>query len=270
MPALFHGYAAVDISSCTALAVAQGLTVVLPRRPRRAALRIPHTWAAILPPAAFLATVTGLAMHPSLALAVVAVACVSVPALGALAIAAFARGGRPTRALLVLPLLVLAALHVGVAGELAVLMLVMLSCVALGSLLAASAGVRELVVAAVLVALLDLVLLHAGGIRIATAALLDARLGHMPDFAQPVLGRMSIGYGDFFVAALSGAIAAREPSRQTLVALATTAFALAQYALSSDGDLLPATVPVAVAMLLAALAGRLRRRHTAAAADPAI
>ena len=138
-------------------------------------------------------------------------ACVGVPALGALAIAAFARGGRPTRALLVLPLLVLAALHVGVAGELAVLMLVMLSCVALGSLLAASAGVRELVIAAVLVAALDLVLLHAGGIRVATAALLDARLGHMPDFAQPVLGRMTIGYGDFFVAALAGAIAARSP-----------------------------------------------------------
>ena len=72
MPALFHGYGAVDISSCTALAVAQGLTVVLPRRPRRMALRIPHTWAAILPPAAFLATVAGLATHPSLALAVVA------------------------------------------------------------------------------------------------------------------------------------------------------------------------------------------------------
>jgi hypothetical protein len=226
MPALFHGYGAVDISSCTALAVAQGLTVVLPRRPRRVALRIPHTWAAILPPAAFLATVTGLAMHPSLALAVVAVACVGVPVLGALAIAAFARGGRPLRALLVLPLLVLAALHVGVAGELAVLMLVMLSCVALGSLLAASAGVRELVIAAVLVAGLDLVLLHAGGIRVATAALLDARVGRMPDFAQPVLGRMTIGYGDFFVAALAGAIAARQPSRQTLVALATTAFAL--------------------------------------------
>jgi hypothetical protein len=114
----------------------------------------------------------------------------------------------------------------------------------------------------VLVAVLDLVLLHAGGIRIATAALLDARLGRMPDFAQPVLGRMTIGYGDFFVAALAGAIAARQPSRQTSVALATTAFALAQYALSSDGDLLPATAPVAVAMLLAALAGRLRRRRT--------
>jgi hypothetical protein len=197
------------------------------------------------------------------------VACVSVPALGALAIAAFARGGRPTRALLVLPLLVLAALHVGIAGELAVLMLVMLSCVALGSLLAASAGVRELIVAAVLVAVLDLVLLYAGGIRVATAALLDARLGHMPDFAQPVLGRMSIGYGDFFVAALSGAIASRQPSRQTLVALATTAFALAQYALSSDGDLLPATAPVAVAMLAAAVAARLRRRGAARAVEPA-
>jgi hypothetical protein len=142
--------------------------------------------------------------------------------------------------------------------------------VALGSLLAASAGVRELVVAAVLVAVLDLLLLHAGGIRIATAALLDARLGQMPDFAQPVLGRMTIGYGDFFVAALAGAIAARQPSRQTPVALATTAFALAQYALSSDGDLLPATAPVAVAMLLAALAGRLRRRRAARAVGPAI
>jgi hypothetical protein len=265
MTALFHGYGAVDVSSCTALAVAQGLTVALPRRPRRMALRIPHTWAAILPPAAFLATVAGLAMHPSLALAVVGVAGVGVPALGALAIAAFARGARPARALLVVPLLVLAALHVGVAGELAVLSLVMLSCVALGSLLAAAAGVRELVIAALLVAALDLVLLQAGGIRIATAALLDARMGHVPDFAQPMLGRMTIGYGDFFVAALAGAIAAREPSRQTLVALATTAFALAQYALSSDGDLLPATAPVAVAMALAALAARLRRRRARAA-----
>ena len=137
MPALFHGYGAVDISSCTALAVAQGLTVVLPRRPRRVALRIPHTWAAILPPAAFLATVAGLAMHPSLALAVVAVACIGVPVLGALAIGGLrarrtpgaraaghsaARARRAARRL---------------AGELAVLTLVMLSCVALGSLLAA-------------------------------------------------------------------------------------------------------------------------------------
>ena len=168
------------------------------------------------------------------------------------------------------PLLVLAALHVGVAGELAVLTLVMLSCVALGSLLAASAGVRELVVAAVLVAVLDLLLLYAGGIRIATAALLDARLGRMPDFAQPVLGRMTIGYGDFFVAALAGAIAARQPSRQTSVALATTAFALAQYALSSDGDLLPATAPVAVALVVAAVVARLRRRRPQVAAAPAI
>ena len=193
--------------------MAQGLTVVLPRRPRRVALRIPHTWAAILPPAAFLVTVAGLAAHPSLALAVVGVACVGVPALGALAMAAFARGGRPARALVVVPLLVLAALQAGVAGEVAVLMLVMLSCVALGSLLAACAGVRELVVAALLVAVLDLVLMQAGGIRIATAALLDAHIEHLPDFAQPVPGRMTIGYGDFFVAAL----AARSPraSRRT-------------------------------------------------------
>jgi hypothetical protein len=181
--------------------------------------------------------------------------------LGALAMAAFARGGRPARALVVVPLLALAALQAGLAGEVAVLMLVMLSCVALGSLLAACAGVRELVVAALLVAVLDLVLMQAGGIRIATAALLDAHIEHLPDFAQPVLGRMTIGYGDFFVAALAGAIAARQPSHQMLVALATTAFALAQYALSTEGDLLPATAPVAVAMVVAALATRWRQRR---------
>jgi hypothetical protein len=263
MPAFFQGYGPVDISSCTALAVAQGLTVVLPRHPRRTGLRIPRTWAAVLPPAAFLVTVAGLAVHPSLALAVVAVACLGVPLLGAVAIAAFARGGGPARALLVVPLLALAALHIGVAGELAVLTLVMLSCVALGSLLAATARVRELAIGAILVAALDLALLRAGGIRIATSALLDARLGQMPDFAQPVLGRMTIGYGDFFVAALAGAIAARQPSRQTLIALATTTVALAQYALSTDGDLLPSTVPVAVALLVATVLARLRRRPEA-------
>ena len=97
--------------------------------------------------------------------------------------------------------------------------------------------------------------MHAGGIRVATAALLDARMGQVPDFAQPVLGGMTIGYGDFFVAALAGAIAARQPSLPEAVALATTAFALLQYALSTDGDLLPATVPVAVALLVAAASG---------------
>jgi hypothetical protein len=40
---------------------------------------------------------------------------------------------------------------------------------------------------------------------------------------------------------------------------------LAQYAPSSDGDLLPATAPVAVAMLAARLAARLRRGGAAGA-----
>ncbi|MCA1598498.1 MAG: hypothetical protein LC769_05665 [Chloroflexi bacterium] len=47
-------------------------------------------------------------------------------------------------------------------------------------------------------------------------------------------------------------------------ALPTTAFALAQYALSSDGDLLPATVPAAVALVVAAIVGRLLRGRAAA------
>ena len=270
MPALFHGYGAVDISSCTALAVAQGLTVVLPRRPRRVALRIPHTWAAILPPAAFLATVAGLAMHPSLALAVVAVACVGVPVLGALAIAAFARGGRPARALLVVPLLV--ARRPARRRRRRARRADARDAELRGARVAAGgrAGVRELVIAALLVAVLDLVLMHAGGIRIATAALLDAHARAHARLRPAGAG----AHDDRLRRLLRGRAGRRHRSApavaQTLVALATTAFALAQYALSSDGDLLPATAPVAVAMVVAAVAARLRRRRAQVAAAPAI
>jgi hypothetical protein len=261
MPALFHGYGTVDISSCAALAVAQGLTVVLPRCPRNVALRLPNSWAVALPPASFTATVLALAVDPSFALAIVAVAVVGVPLLGALALAAFARGGRPLGAVIAVPLLALAVLNTGVPGELAALMLVMLSCVALGSLLAATTRVRWLAVGALLIAALDMALMRVGGIRLATSALLHASTSHMPDFAQPVLGHMTIGYGDFFVAALAGAVAARRPSRQTAVAVATTAFALAQYAFSTDGELLPSTVPVAAALLAATVAARVTARR---------
>jgi hypothetical protein len=224
-------------------------------------LRLPDSWAVALPPALFVGTVAALALHPSLALALVAVAGVGVPLLGALALAAFARGGRPAKAVIVVPLLALAALSAGVPGELASLTLVMLSCVALGSLLAATARVRGLAIGALLVAALDLVLVHVGGVRLATSALLDASTRHVPDFAQPVLGHMTIGYADFFVAALAGAVAARRPSRQTAVAVATTTFALVQYAFSTDGELLPSTVPVAVALLAATVAARVAARR---------
>jgi hypothetical protein len=263
MPALFHGYGAVDISSCTALAVAQGLTVVLPGRPRRVGLRLPDGWAVALPPASFLLTVVALVVHPSLAVAIVIAAAIAVPLLGALALGAFARGGRPARALIVVPLLALAVMRGhGMAGELAALMLVMLSSVALGSLLAATAPVRGLAIGALIVAALDAVLVHLGGIRLATSALLGAGAPHVPDFAQPVLGHMTIGYGDFFVAALAGAVAARQPSRQTAVAVVTTVFALGQYALSTDGELMPATLPVAVALLAAAVVARVLALRT--------
>lgn len=258
MPALFHGYGAVDISSCAVLAVAQGVTVVLPRSPRRIGLRISHTWAAVLPPAAFAATVIALVARPSLAAPLAILASIAVPALGALAIAAHARGARPSRALLVVPLALLAAFDTGVGGQLAILGLVMLSAVALGSLLAGAAPIKELAIGAVLLAALDLALVHSGEIRLASSALLDVHVG-LPDFAQPQLGGRNIGYGDFFIAALAGAVAATTRVRQDLVALATTAFALLQYAFSSSGDLLPATVPVAIALLVVALVTKLVR-----------
>ena len=87
----------------------------------------------------------------------------------------------------------------------------------------------------------------------------------MPDFAQPVLGH-AIGYADF-VAALAGAVAARRPSRQTAVAVATTAFAGAVRAV--DGRRAAAVlVPVTGALLAATVAAQWRARARVAPAIP--
>ena len=145
----------------------------------------------------------------------------------------------------------------------------MLSCVALGSLLAAVAGVRELVIAALLVAVLDLVLMHAAASGSPPPRSSTRTSGHTR--LRPAGAR---AHDDRLRRLLRGRAGGRDRSApavaQTVVALATTAFALAQYALSSDGDLLPATVPVAVALAVAAVVGRLRRRRPREAAVPAI
>jgi hypothetical protein len=127
--------------------------------------------------------------------------------------------------------------------------------------MAAVAPLRALAVGTVLLAVLDMLLAHSGAVRLASTALLDVHLGHLPDFAQPQLGARNIGYSDFFVAALAGAVAARTRSRQTLLALATTGFALAQYAFFSVGELLAATVPVAVGLLVVAGVTKIRRSN---------
>jgi hypothetical protein len=88
----------------------------------------------------------------------------------------------------------------------------------------------------------------------------------LPQLQDAVFGSAVIGYGDLFIAgALGGLLAANLGRRSQLhAALLTSAFALAFDLLFFFVDELPATVPVALALIVTALT---RRARSSAAAE---
>jgi hypothetical protein len=86
------------------------------------------------------------------------------------------------------------------------------------------------------------------------------------------LHHASLGYGDVFVAAVLGGVLARERRSQVRIALVVLALSIVWDLLFLAVDTLPATVPVAVALLGAEAARALapaRRARPAAAPRPA-
>jgi hypothetical protein len=84
--------------------------------------------------------------------------------------------------------------------------------------------------------------------------------GGLPQLQRIELGSAVMGYGDLFAAALLGAILAVRAARQRAGALLTTALALAFGCLFFVVDELPATVPVAGALLVSEALERRRRK----------
>jgi hypothetical protein len=86
---------------------------------------------------------------------------------------------------------------------------------------------------------------------------------HLPQLQSEQFGSVLMGYGDLFVAGLLGAVLAREGRRQWPVALLTWCLAGLFDLLFFVLNELPATVPVAAALLVAeawVLVGRRRAR----------
>jgi hypothetical protein len=204
-------------------------------------------------------------------------ALVAVPILAALALAWAARGGRPPFALLALPLFALAWAGRGeLWGEGAALVLTALSCVTLGVLLAAVTPARWLGAGIVAMALADTALVVSDLLQRPNNALNAAHpaLG-LPRLQSAVFGTAVIGYGDLFVAAVLGALLAGSLGRRAqlqgagLTALLAIIFDLLFFAVRE----LPATVPVAVALLVMLAARRRSARRISrparAAAAPA-
>jgi hypothetical protein len=258
---LAHG---ADLPACAALATAQGLTVSLsgPLRRPSGRLRCPWAVAAAALPAGFAAMVALLAARPQSADAVQRIALVGVPALAAIALPQVTR--RPLSGFAVLPLLGVAVAGQGqLAGQVATLVLVTLSCVALGTLIVGIGSSSALVAGVAVLAAIDVVLVSAGVVPTAARALLHADAG-LPSFSQAVLGTFTLGYGDLLVAAIAGAVAAHHPGAARRVGVLTLVLVLAEGALLSDRGQYPATVPVIAALALDAL----WRRHRSVARAP--
>jgi hypothetical protein len=229
-----------------------------------APLRIPwvqrrrgRLWAAVPPLSVILFVFIARAATTASADSLTYLALVAVPPLAALALGLLMRGARPAFALTVLPLFALAWVdRTGLAGQAAALVLSALSCLALGVLLAAVTPARWLAAGIVLMACADAALVISELLQPPNEALNAAHpAAGLPRLQVAVLGSAAMGYGDLFVAGVLGGLLARRAGGGWAArgALLMGGFALSFDLLFFAVDELPATVPVAAALIAVVL-----------------
>lgn len=199
-------------------------------------------------------------------------ALIAVPPLAAAALGWAMRGARPWAALAAIPLFVVAwVFKNSLAGGAAAALLSALSCVTLGVLLAAVTPRSWLKVGIVLMAAADSWLVISDLLQAPNASLVAAHPpAGLPQLQSELFGTVSMGYGDLFVAALLGAVLASQWRRQWQAAVLTLAIAAVFDLLFLVISELPATVPVALALIVIEAYGRVsavRRRRPSMRAD---
>lgn len=261
--------------SIALLSLAQGAIVALPRVPAIAGVqRLRGRRWALVPPLSVIGfvVVVGAAERAS-AQGLTYLALVAVPALAALALGWLTPGARPRRALLVAALFALAwALPGELPGQAAALALSALSCVALGVLLASVTPPRWLGAGIVAMALADAALVVSDLLQRPNSALNAAHpAAGLPRLQSETLGSAVMGYGDLFVAGTLGALLAVALGRsvQARGAALAACFALAFDLLFFLVDELPATVPVALTLIVVTASRRRRFAPTEPARAPA-
>jgi hypothetical protein len=261
------------IASDAAMLALQAGVVAAPRRPPRIALleRLSGPGWALVPIASIIGVIFAIRYVSATATGLTYLALVAVPLLAAAALGWAMRGSRPWAALLAVPLFAAAwALRTSLVGEGAAALLSALSCVTLGVLLGAvtprswmKLGIIAMACADVWLVLTDL--LQAPNSTLAAAAPLPG--SGLPQLQSELFGSVSLGYGDLFVAALLGAVLAQEGRRQGWPALLTLGLAGLFDLLFFVLNELPATVPVALALIFVEAWTVWRRQRRAASAD---
>lgn len=253
-------------ASISVLSLAQAAIVALSApRPFPALERLRAPGWALIPAASIVAVVVAIGELASVAQGLTYLALIGVPPLAAIALGWAWRWAWPPLALLVVPLFALAWLdRTGLVGEAAALVLSGLSCVTLGVVLAAVAPRRALKAGVIAMALVDTALVVADLLQAPNNVLNTAHpAAGLPQLQRALFGSAVVGYGDLFVAGVVGAILATNPRIQRRGAVLAAGVALLFDLLFFVVKELPATVPIALALILIdaheAGLGRLRR-----------
>lgn len=209
-------------------------------------------WALVLP-LSIVIVVGAIAAFPSTADALTWVALILVPIGGALALGWAMRCARPWLAALAVPLLAIAwALPDSRTGQLAAVALIAGSAITAGRLLAGAAPLALLKLGVIVMALVDAALVFSGNLQHPNDVLVAAAPGGgLPRLQSASFAGAGMGYGDFFAAAVVGAILAAEGRSRQSFALVMLIVALCWDQLFLVYDVLPATVPPALALLAA-------------------
>ncbi len=264
------------IPSDAAMLCVQAGVVVAPRRPPEVPWikRLSGPGWAIIPIASIVGVIFAIRYLSNTATALTWLALIAVPLLAAAALGWAMRGSRPWLALLAIPMFALAwADKTTLLGQGCATLLSALSCVTLGVLLGAVTPPRWLKLGIIAMSAADVWLtvsdlLQSPNSTLVAAVPLPGSGLHLPQLQSELFGSISMGYGDLFVAAVFGAILAREGRRQWPMALLTLVLAGAFDLLFFFVGELPATVPVALAVIIGEVwqrRTRLTRRATASA-----
>jgi hypothetical protein len=257
--------------SIVCLSMLQGAIVMLPVALRWAWLQRLRAggWAAVLPLSVLAFVLIAREAERASAQGLTYLALCAVPPLALLALMRLAHGARPLFGLVAVALFALAwADRGGLAGNGSATLLAALSCVALGSLLGAVTPARWLALGILAMAIVDTSLVVSDLLQRPNDALNAAHpAAGLPQLQSAVWGSAVMGYGDLFVAGVFGGMLAAQGRSQLTAGLVTAALAMCFDLLFFFVDELPATVPVASAMLL--LGALRRRRRSAAARDAA-
>jgi hypothetical protein len=232
----------------------QAAVVAMPRPVRRLAIaeRLRGPAWALVPIGSIVVVIFAIRYVNSTATGLTYLALVAVPPLAALALGWAMRGARPWLALAVVPLFALAwAIPSTLVGEGSAALLSALSVVTLGVLLAMVTPNSWLKAGIVLMACADTWLVVSDLLQSPNSALVSAApAAGLPQLQSVLFGTVSLGYGDLFVAALLGAVLVSSVRRQRSAALLTFALAALFDLLFLVVNELPATVPVAAAVIV--------------------